>query len=63
MFFINFVDGKFLSIEDLEKWLDGELLMVGVLVIFVLICWVKLFELLEWVEMFFKMVLIKEKKF
>lgn len=61
--FINPADGKFLSIEDLEKWLDGEPPMVGVLVTPVLIRRAEPFELLERVETLFKMALTKEKKF
>ena len=60
--FINPADGKFLSMDDLEKWLDGEP-MAGLLVTPMLIRLAEPFELLERVETLFKMALTKEKKF
>lgn len=60
--FINPADGKFLSMDDLEKWLDGEP-MAGLLVTPMLIRRAESFELLERVETLFKMALTKEKKF
>ena len=60
--FINPADGKFLSMDDLEKWLDGEP-MAGLLVTPMLIRRAEPFELLERVETLFKMALTKEKKF
>ena len=52
--FINPADGKFLSMDDLEKWLDGEP-MAGLLVTPMLIRRAEPFELLERVETLFKM--------
>lgn len=60
--FINPADGKFLSMDDLEKWLGGEP-MAGLLVTPMLIRRAEPFELLERVETLFKMALTKEKKF
>ena len=60
--FINPADGKFLSMDDLEKWLYGEP-MAGLLVTPMLIRRAEPFELLERVETLFKMALTKEKKF
>ena len=60
--FINPADGKFLSMDDLEKWLDGEP-MAGLLVTPMLIRRAEPFELLERVETLLKMALTKEKKF
>ena len=53
---------SFLSMDDLEKWLDGEP-MAGLLVTPMLIRRAEPFELLERVETLFKMALTKEKKF
>lgn len=60
--FIDPANGKFLSIEDLDKWLDGEPI-AGLSVVPEFIRRAEPFELLERVETLFKMALTKERNF